>query len=63
MDMHDVSSTLPQFRRVMTFFKAFSSNREEFEKLAERVRFLDKILRDRPTLPQDIQDRRDGLAR
>ncbi|KAJ3510183.1 hypothetical protein NMY22_g16047 [Coprinellus aureogranulatus] len=42
---------------------AFSSSREEFEKLAKRVELLEEILKGRPTLPPDILDRRDGLAR
>lgn len=63
MDVCDVSSSTIDFALIMTFGQAFSDNQEEFNKLAERVRFLDKILRGRPSLPTGIQDRRDGLAR
>jgi hypothetical protein len=67
MDVHDVSSDFPCYRRILLMYRlhsqAFSSNQEEFEKLASRVEFLEKILRDRETLPPGIADRRDGLAR
>ncbi|KAJ3547900.1 hypothetical protein NMY22_g1472 [Coprinellus aureogranulatus] len=63
-----LQSTVALVERVSDVFPplkstAFSSNREEFEKLAKRVELLEEILKGRSTLPPDIRDRRDGLAR
>ncbi|KAJ3525009.1 hypothetical protein NMY22_g10751 [Coprinellus aureogranulatus] len=58
-----LKSTAAALNALMEMKDAFSSNREEFEKLAKRVELLEEILKGRPTLPSDIRDRRDGLAR
>ncbi|KAJ3503171.1 hypothetical protein NMY22_g18339 [Coprinellus aureogranulatus] len=58
-----LKSTAAALNALMEMKDAFLSNREEFEKLAKRVELLEEILKGRPTLPPDIRDRRDGLAR
>ncbi|KAJ3522097.1 hypothetical protein NMY22_g12034 [Coprinellus aureogranulatus] len=58
-----LKSTAAALNALMEMKDAFSSNKEEFEKLARRVELLEGILKERPSLPPDIRDRRDGLAR
>ncbi|KAJ3509439.1 hypothetical protein NMY22_g16290 [Coprinellus aureogranulatus] len=58
-----LKSTAAALNALMEMKDAFSGNREEFEKLANRVKLLEQILKGRSTLSPDIRDRRDGLAR
>ncbi|KAJ3520494.1 hypothetical protein NMY22_g12735 [Coprinellus aureogranulatus] len=58
-----LKSTAAALNALMEMKDVFSSNREEFEKLAKRVELLEEILKGRTNLPPDIRDRRDGLAR
>ncbi|KAJ3517960.1 hypothetical protein NMY22_g13848 [Coprinellus aureogranulatus] len=58
-----LKSTAAALNALMEMKDAFASNRDEFEKLAKRVELLEEILKGRSTLPPDMRDRRDGLAR
>ncbi|KAJ3532317.1 hypothetical protein NMY22_g7787 [Coprinellus aureogranulatus] len=58
-----LKSTAAALNALMEMKDAFSGNREEFERLAKRVELLEEILKGRSTLPPDVRDRRDGLAR
>ncbi|KAJ3522450.1 hypothetical protein NMY22_g11886 [Coprinellus aureogranulatus] len=60
-----LKSTVAGINAIVEAADDFFGNQDEFVKLSERVRLLDEILRGRSdsSLPQDVRDRRDGLAR
>ncbi|TEB33592.1 WD40 repeat-like protein [Coprinellus micaceus] len=59
-----LKSTVAGINGILDIYHAFDDNKRDFERLAERVKLVDAILRSSPQdAPQEFKDRRDGLGR